>query len=236
MMTRIILNARFGHYGFFMMPLALLFWFHLLVVESARPASGGGDPCCPLVAIFSGMLLFGVVHLGMVNLEIYARKTYAVGTGRDRFYTAPPDVYPAGFLLNSMIEWYDKMTPDAKTLLVFPEGIAVNYHLRVPTPLAELEFQPLSLGYVGSPQVLAELNANPPAAVILFAENLQEFSQPYFGADDTSGRDILHWLNEHYSIALRFEKSDLSITGDAIDLLVPKTADDNRAELLPAEQ
>jgi hypothetical protein len=40
MMARMILNARYSHYGFVMMPLASLFGIHLMVVEAARPGAG----------------------------------------------------------------------------------------------------------------------------------------------------------------------------------------------------
>ncbi len=51
MFVRMILNGRINHYGFFMMPLAVLFWIHCMVVEAPRPRRdaipAGATGCCP---------------------------------------------------------------------------------------------------------------------------------------------------------------------------------------------
>jgi len=237
MLARILLNAWVGHYGFFLMPLAFLFYFQLMVVEAPRAVEGQSRTCWPVSAAFSVVLLFMVVCLGKSNLEIYARKTYLVGEGRDHFYTAPSEAYaasPAGWMVNYMVECFHKLTPNAKTLAVFPVGIAVNYHLRVPTPLTGMEFRSVTRGYMGPQRELEELKAHPPDAVFLLAANFMDDGVSYFGASENAGRDIVLWLNEHYSLVLRMGKSDQTITGDAIDLLVPKIAGDKRPSFLSA--
>jgi len=233
MLVRMLLNARFIYYGFYMMPLALLFWFQLMVVEAPRSMAGQGLVRWPMAAVFSAVLLSLAAFLGKNNVEVYARKTYPVGEGRDRFYTVRPEAFLVGLEVNFMVGCFHKFTPNAKTLVAFPEGIAVNYLLRVPTPLSELEFRPVALSYVGAQHVIEELKANPPDAVFLFAADLSESDVPYFGADEASGRGIVLWLNENYSRELYFGQSPLSITGDGIDMLVPKIVGDKRPPLLP---
>jgi hypothetical protein len=225
MFLRMILHGRIDHYGFFMMPLAVLFWIHFMVVEAARSGPGflpvRGRAL--LYAVFTFVVLASVRDLLEVDLTAYAGKTFSVGTGRDHFYTWTPEQDSSGLKLNTMIDMFRANIPKARTLAAFPEGIAVNYHLRVPTPLAELEFLPLALSYVGPPHVVEELNAHPPEAVFLFIRDMSEFDAHYFGDSPATGQDIAEWLGEHEVIIASAGKSGSdTLTGHPIDLLVPK--------------
>jgi hypothetical protein len=223
MLARMILNGQFAQFGFFMMPLAVLFWIHLMMVEAARPASGNQRVNWLLPAMFSLMLLFDAGVLARINLLVYAQKNYPVGAGRDHFYTFDPRTSSVGGVLNIMLEAFQNKTPDAKTLVVFPEGVAVNYLLRVPCPLAELEFQPAALGYAGPRHVLDELQAHPPAVVLIYDRDLSDYGVTFFGQDDNSGRNIVQWLNAQYKVIGIAGTSPDSLTGHLVDLLVPKT-------------
>ncbi len=146
-----------------------------------------------------------------------------MGVGRDHFYAFPPEMDPSGLKLKTMIEMFQRDTPGARTLATFPEGIAVNYHLRVPTPLAELEFLPVALSYVGPQHVVDELNAHPPDAVFLFIRDMSEFNAHYFGDSPATGRDIASWLSEHEVIIdMAGQPGAQTITGHPIDLMTPK--------------
>jgi hypothetical protein len=112
--------------------------------------------------------------------------------------------------------------PHARTLVAFPEGIAANYHLRVRSTLNELEFQPLSLGYMGLDHILMELQQNPPDAVLVCYRNLSEFGVRYFGEDEASGRFLMIWIQDNYVLAGKAGRSRLTMTHDAVDIYVPK--------------
>ena len=224
MLAREILNARVQHYGFFMMPLAVLFWVQLLVVEASRPVEKQLRRNWLLPTLASLLALVCVGALLHTSLFFYNLKTYVVGEGRDRFYTFEPEAYTSGEYLHAMIEAVKKKAPAAKSLVAFPEGIAVNYHLRIRTPLRELEFNPLSLRYVKPAQVVQELQAHPPDAVLLYDRDFSEFGTSHFGADEASGQDIILWLKDRYNMMVMIGKSDRNVTGHAIDLLVPSGA------------
>jgi hypothetical protein len=237
MLARMILNGRLTHFGFFMMPLAVLFWIHMMMVEAARPAPGARRVNGLLPAVFSLILLFDAGALARANLGIYAGKNYPVGEGRDRFYTFEPQFYPAGGVLNIMLQAFKNETPNAKSLVVFPEGVAVNYLLRVRCPLAELEFQPAALSYAGSPHVLDELQARPPEVVMIYDRSLLDYGTKYFGDSASSGRDIVQWLNTQYKVVGTAGSVPDSLTGHTVDLLVPKgTPGRSGLPLLPNPQ
>jgi hypothetical protein len=231
MLARMILNGHIDAYGFVMMPLAMLFWIHLLVVEAA-PGRARGGWLRP--AIFTVLTLSATFSLLNFNLLLYSLKTYPVGEGRDHFYTFPPDINPEGLLLNVMIASVKKDTPNARTLVAFPHGIAVNYHCRVPSSVAEMEFNPVALGFVGPQHVVDELSAHPPDAVIVFHADYYVFGLQYFGQDEGSGSGIIHWLNDKYKVIARGGACDDSASGHKVDLLVPKaTPGPPGAPLLP---
>jgi hypothetical protein len=142
--------------------------------------------------------------------------------------------------LKLMLEEAAKDLPKAKTILAFPETAAVNYHLRVPSPVAEVEFHPTGLGFVGSDHILNELKANPPDGVFFFMRPLVEYGVPHFGWDEGSGQVILNWVAAHYTLIwnayphsqyyypnVPIENNiPLTPTGDAIDLLIPSVKSD----------
>ncbi len=235
MLARMILNGQIAQFGFFMMPLAVLFWIHLMMVEAVRPASGSQCVNRLLPAVFSFILLFDAGAVARGNLNVYALKNYLVGQGRDHFYTFDPNFYPAGGVLNIMLKAFNNNTPDAPTLVVFPEGVAVNYLLRVPCPLAELEFQPAALSYAGPKHVLDELQAHPPAVVMIYDRSLLDYGAKYFGDSEASGRDLVQWLNDQYKVIGITGTSPDSLTGHLVDLLVPKATPGQAGQpLLPA--
>ena len=224
MLMRMVLNANISHYGFFMMPLAALLWMQLVAGEAARPRTANARQNWLLPAVFSVLTIAGTMELTRIEFILYGAQDMEVGSGRDRLYALPLSIMPNGSILNAMITAYKGATPNAQTLVAFPEGIAVNYHLRVPTPLAELEFHPTALSYVGPQQVLAELQAHPPGAIFVTFRNYDEFSDKYFGQSAGSGRDLMEWVLQEYVIVAKAGRSLNTYTQDTVDLYAPKAA------------
>jgi len=232
MLGRMILNGRIYQFGFFMMPLAVLWLIHLVVVEASRPLAGARRANLLLPMVFSALVLAGVSALAQISLGNYARKNFEIGKGRDHFYTFAPGVLKNGAVLQVLEEAFQETTPNARSLVVFPEGIAVNYNLRVPTTLTELEFHPVALAYAGPEHVLAELSANPPETIILHNRNFAEFGKPYFGADEASGRNLIFWIDDHYWLDVSAGHTQKTVTLHEIDVLSPRTPGSSGMELL----
>ncbi len=232
MLGRMLLNGRFNHYGFFMMPLAVLLWIQVMFRAAAHTRTGdvAGRRNVLLAVVFTGVVLTATADLLHVDLAVYQYKDYPVGQGRDHFYAFPPDKDLSGIKLNLMLEMFKEKSPGARTLVAFPEGIAVNYDLRVRTPLADLEFLPVALSFVGTQHVVDELAAHPPDAVFLYRRDMAEFGAKYFGDGPATGAAIVHWLNQHEMIIGAEGGPVPTATGHVVDLLVPRTAD---AKLVP---
>jgi len=222
MFARMALHARIYHFGFFMAPLAVFFVIHLMTVEAARPWAGLQRANILLPAAFSLIVLCGAAFLGRANVLNYAKKTLEVGSGRDRFYTFESGMSEHGVLLQQMIKVVKDHAPGIHTLAAFPEASAVNYHLRLPSPLAETEFQPVSLAYVGQQHVLDELQAHPPDLIFLHYREMDEFGVKFFGADQASGLGIVIWINAHYVRTGFTGNTPDTFTGHSIDMYVRK--------------
>ncbi len=232
MLARMVLNGRVYHFGFFMMPLAALWLVHVMVVEGARPVAGSLRANVLLPVVFSLLVLAGTVSLARMSLRNYARKNYEIGEGRDHFYTYGTDVFNNGLMVKVMESAFKEKTPQARTLVIFPEGIAINYHLRVPTTLPELEFQPVALAYAGPSQVLNELAAHPPESIIFYDRDFTEFGVPYFGADEASGRNLVLWINDHYWEAGVDGETNKTVSRHELDILKPRAPGTRGVQLL----
>jgi hypothetical protein len=226
MLARMIFNVTLYDTGFFMTPLAVCFLIQLMVVEAARPGPGSRRANWLLPAAFSGIVLFGSGVLALISLRIYALETYPVGSGRDHFYAFQQEISPNGPMLEAMINGLKDRAPKARTLVALPEGIAVNYHLRIPSTLVTLEPQPTCLAfYGGSQRVVLDLQAHPPDAIYLHFRLYyeSEFGLKYFGDTEAGGSDILAWVNDHYQdVASTGNAPGATSTGHVIDLYLPK--------------
>jgi len=224
MLARMVLNGRIYQFGFFMMPLAALWLVHLMVVEAARPAVNGLRANRLLPGAFSVFVLAGVAVLGQASFQRYATKNFEVGEGRDHFYTFGPEIMFNGQLFKDVEAAFKTTTPQARSLMVIPEGIAVNYHLRIPSSLAEMDFLPPALAYADPSHILGELTAHPPESIIFCTRDFSEFGAPYFGANERNGRSILLWINDHYWLAgvQGHGEKITTITHDIIDVVIPR--------------
>jgi hypothetical protein len=224
MLARMILNARLNHFGFFMMPLAVCFGAHWLVVEWPRPVPGQVRANYLAPGAFAVVIALASLQLAWLSMDNYDQKTYELGEGRDHFYAYVPALNNNSWMLRTMLKAGRSVVPDAKSLAVFPGGVAVNYHLRLRSPLSNLEVFPLAITATAAQRTLRELAADPPDMVLLYARDLSENGALFFGADKASGQDIIYWLRAHYKIVGVGGHSPYSFTHHGVDLLIPVDA------------
>ena len=218
------LNVRLFHYGFTMAVLATMLAIHLLVFEAPRWRLVGVAPPRPLLLIAAGLVLAGSGRLTARALEMHAAKSAPVGRGRDAFISFTPEQNRNPGLVKDMLAALELHAPDAQTLVVFPDSAAVSYHSRRPSPIAEFEFNPVSLGFSGGPAaVLERLSSHPPDVVLLCSYDLRSHGTPFFGATEASGRDIAAWVKLNYRRVASGPAGPFNITGHAWDLLVRRT-------------
>lgn len=217
MLARMLLNGRIYHYGFFLGVLAALLLVHVLIYEA--PRFGQRDkPNLFLQVAFAFMVLICSTQLVRLSLANYAKRTYEVGSGRDAFYSYQPGFSGDGAILNIIIAAMQKHLSDVKTVVAFPESMAVNYHLRKPNPVADMQFTPDVLAMAGSANDVAELAAHPPEAIVIYARAMSEYHVPYFGADEDSGQAILTWVGDNYVPVFVYGENKFAASGHLVDI------------------
>jgi hypothetical protein len=115
-----------------------------------------------------------VLSLAMAHRS-YARKTIPVTTARGTFYDAVADRARA-------IEALQRIP--MRSLAVIPEGLALNYLLRVPAAMRYHTFTPPeSADPAMEERIIAEFEAKQPETVVILPRPLEEFGAKRFGVD-----------------------------------------------------
>jgi hypothetical protein len=227
LLGRMLLNVRISNYGFFLVVLAALLVVHVLVYELPLRWGREAQPNRLLQIAFTLLVLMGAAQLGRGSLANYEQRTNLVGAGRDHFYSSPPragvdvaDNNIDGVLLNLSTAVMRKYFSQVKTVVAFPESMAVDYHLRKLDPVPNLQFTPDILQMLGADKMLASLTANPPDAVVLSAREMHEYDKEYFGVDAASGKAILDWVENNYTRVFVYGQTAYSATGHDLDIFI----------------
>ncbi|HKD20128.1 MAG TPA: hypothetical protein VKG23_19925 [Thermoanaerobaculia bacterium] len=89
-------------------------------------------------------------------------------------------------------------TAEGEGVAVFPEGEVLNFLSGRPNPIRHQLYLPGYLSADDEAQVLAELRARPPAAVVFWRRPVSEYDRALFGED--YGRQIRSWIEEKYDV------------------------------------
>ena len=149
------------------------------------------------------LLLPGIVLIVSHSQGLLQAKTIAVSEGRDQFYTFSRELEPTGDIVRA-VTFTLKTAPTGSTMVVFPEGVMVNYLARFASPLPTYFF----LSTDG--QLVQRLRANPPDLVVLISRDLREYGVAGWGEKAGAGKEILDWLAADYRPAA-------TVGGDPLD-------------------
>jgi len=202
LLAKMLLNPRIEHYGFFQaMPATLDLACFLLGDFPRRLRASGG---APFAATCGALLVAGlIVGLGARSFPLWRIKNFWIGADRDRIVTHPPQLWPLGRSIEETRVLVEKSFPTARTLLVLPEGVTLNYLFRKKTAVPLYEFVPSALAFYGQDRLLGQLESSPPDLIVILSRDLREFGAPVFGHDESSGRRLLDWLEPRYEVVAR---------------------------------
>jgi hypothetical protein len=206
MLARMFLFTRMYHYGFFQAILAGLVTF-AFIFRTALAAGGRRHVARATVALaLIGLFSVGVGKMVGLSAFYYRNKGTLIGKGGDAFYCVNPGYNPTGQALWMATEYVQKLLPPGETVVTLPEGIWVNYMLRLKSPIRFTYFLPGSFPEERYTEAIASLEAKRPYFIILAPRvNTQEFGVPYWGYDNGSGKKLVEWVVENYTEAGRVE-------------------------------
>jgi len=206
LLTKMLFNVRFSHYGFYLaMPatlvlVAALVWFWPAFLKNQF--QGG--------RLFRGpallMLALGAWSYGQISHQYYGWKNYPLGKGGDLLLGYDPEIHPRDWRTAQALRWIEENTPADATLIALPEGTILNYLARRPNPTPYICFTMIEMISFGEGQMLAlaAMQAAPPDLIVLTHVSSEDYGMAFFGQDPRYGRSIMDWIQQNYQTAARF--------------------------------
>ncbi|MGH0032355.1 MAG: hypothetical protein ACQGVC_21390 [Myxococcota bacterium] len=198
LLGKIALASRFDWYGFVLaMPATLLLvaaGVHGLPAWRRERAGAGRVARALALATVAAAGVFFVTVSG----RHYAARTFVLGSGGDRMLARGPDRSPRPALRARTLDDLARRARPGETLLVLPEGVSLNYWLRMRNPSRFHLFLPTEIAAFGEPAMLADLAAHPPDYVVLVHRLWKEFGTGPFGQDPRNGKALRAWVDANY--------------------------------------
>jgi hypothetical protein len=199
LMSRMILNGRILQFGFFQAALAAMVLVAIVCAESAEWMPLVRGRRLAMAALGAALLVPGIVWCSAVSQRFLRAQTYAVGEGRDRFYTYSVNVEVTGYLINAVLEILRELPHDS-VLLTLPEGDMVNYLARMRSPLPQFQFYSWATEGGREREIVEALDAHRPDLIVIVGRDLNEFGITHYGERDGGGRAIMQWIAQHYRV------------------------------------
>jgi hypothetical protein len=209
LMARMILNPHIYHYGYYQAALAALVVPAIMIGE--LPVwFRAGSPGQMVVAMGTLIIVLpGITNLAMRSQHRYLSRTFAVASGRDRFYCLPPQIDPLGKIINSIADVL-REKGQGKTLTVLPEGEFINYLARLRNPLPHAFFYAGATSGGRETQVVNDMSRSPPYWIVIISRDLVGYGIERYGEKPGSGAEILEWVERNY-------EQVASVGGDPLD-------------------
>ena len=216
LLGKMLLAARFGHYGFALaLPATLLLAAGAVegTAALARRRHGGGEVARALGVALVAALLVGLWRHSELR---YARKDFVLGTGHDAIVVERT----RGGLVAEALASLDALAAPGATLLALPEGLSLNYWLRRRNPSRYWLFVPSEFDAVGGEDtMLADLRANPPDWIALVDRPNDGFGVGPFGRDARNGEHLAAFVRAEYEPIRQLGEEPFRGRGFGITLL-----------------
>jgi hypothetical protein len=220
LLAKMPLKARFGHYGFVLaMPATLLLVAGLvsLLPRALHTRYGGGGLARALAV--GAVAASAFVFIASAN-RFYVHKNFSLGAGADTITVEGAPYARRGLALSHALAALEKLMEADDTLLVYPEGIALNYWLRRSNPSRFNLFLPVELeAFGGDAAMLEQIVRSPPDFVAMVHRPHQEFGVGPFGGDARNGLALMDWIRANYKRVLRVGREPFTGKGFGIVLM-----------------
>ena len=202
LLAKMALHPRFHNYGFALAMPAMMFLVVLLLHELPGwiERRGGYGPTFRLSALI--WLTLVAIVFAWPSILVYGEKNLRFGRGADMFRIQDRYV-----VMQRLLQRLPAVLEPNETLVVIPEGIMLNYQLRVENPTPHINFMPPELIMFGEDAILASLAESPPDVIVLVKRQTMEYGFESIGSG--YGEKLMRWVTAHYPIIETVEDSAL---------------------------
>jgi hypothetical protein len=193
LMFKIFFAARIHQLGFALaMPAVLLAFATLVGIAPGFAIKRKHDLT---VARIMFCWCIGIVILECMGLSglVLQEKKIPVGSRGDTIIDYPE----SGIYVSLALEEIARLTTRDESLVVFPEGVMINYLSRRKNPTPFYTFMPVEMGLFREEKILASFQENPPDYVVFVDYQIQTYGYAHFCEE--YGGSSLAWFNKNYS-------------------------------------
>ncbi|MEI8345543.1 MAG: hypothetical protein WCG06_05670, partial [Candidatus Omnitrophota bacterium] len=218
LLLKMILSVRVYHYGFALalpavltLGMMLIYEFPLLLGKRFKEVAfvrGLSVGFCALILL---------MHVA-ASAKIYGFKNFAVGAGPDTLLTYDQRVSGAGPCLREAVGQIEKIVGKQDTLVVFPEGVMLNYLTRRRNPSPYITFVPAELTMFGEDKMAEACDKARPDCVVLVSRDMSEYGYAGFGND--YAMKLFAWLKTNYGQVAAI--GDASLSGKGFGIIIAK--------------
>lgn len=155
-------------------------------------------------ALRASVFIFVLLILGakFANDQIEVQRlSLPIGTGRDQIYLLD---HPNTHSWNAFLSLAPKLIPPGSTMTVIPEGIGLNYLLRIEPAVPVMNFMYTEYAIFGRERILQDFLDRTPEYIVVTQKETSDFGYPFFGKDDAYGKEVMDWLHQHYVHVVTF--------------------------------
>ncbi|MDP8230056.1 MAG: hypothetical protein P9L93_03020 [Candidatus Gorgyraea atricola] len=199
LMSRMLFYVWAGHYGFYIvLPGLIIYHVFFLRILPERLKEEWSRKFFRFGYMFI-FILFVISHLN-ISRFCYANKTLKIDSEKGTLQLVNADREKR---FKELIDFLKMNTSERETLVVFPEGLGINFFSGMENPLYFNMYLPLDLarGNIVD-RVISEMEDKEIDYVALTQRDTTEYGYPAFGKDYAT--DIMQYIRENYTLYKQF--------------------------------
>jgi len=233
LLSKLGLNTRIWHYGFYLaMPAAAFMVFALMWLIPRESRKFGIDPV--VFRVFVVLLLgIGICQLVRLSNSYYRFKDFAIGQRGDRILTYGTRVTTEAEGMRQTLCWLEENTRPSDTLAVFPEAVIINYLARRSNPTRFPVLPPPEFQAHGEAKILSAYKQAMPDVIVLVHRDDSEYGVRLFGHEPGFGQELMRWVRANYSPVWAYGHEPFETDGFGIRILARKPTVGSELQAVP---
>ena len=199
LMTRMLFNAWAGHYGFYILVPGLIVYYVFFLRLIPQAFNSETSRRFIRLGFFCIFVLFIIYHFN-TSIFCYNNKTLKIDSDRGTLYVFNN---PREARARELIEFLKGNVGSDKSLVVFPEGLTINFLSGIKNPLYYYIYLPQDLLKESiRDELIEDMEEKGIDYVALIQRSTAEYGYPVFGKD--YAREIMEYVAQNYILYRQF--------------------------------